>query len=177
MVTKDFHEKKLDSKVIHKGKILTFVEDSVQLLSGRESLREVILHNGGVTIIAQPDSSHVVLVRQFRYAVRKLLWELPAGRINENEDPVHAAKRELKEECGYVAGTWKSLGVVYPAPGYSSEVLYFFKATDLIEEEATPDYDENIETKVVDLKKAWHMVKDGEIVDAKTISGLSMVMF
>ena len=177
MVTKDFNEKKLTSKVIHKGKVLTFTEDSVLLPNGKESLREVVLHNGGVTIIAQPDPLKVVLIKQFRYAVRKALWELPAGRINEKEDPVNAAKRELKEECGYTASTWSSLGVAYPAPGYSSEVLYFFKATDLREGEAQPDHDENIETKIVDLKKAWQMVKDGEIVDAKTISGLSMVMF
>ena len=177
MVTKDFNEKQLNSKLIHKGKILTLTEDSVQMPSGREALREVILHSGGVTIIAQPEPSKVVLVKQFRYAVRKALWELPAGRINEKEDPLNAAKRELKEECGYVADTWNSLGVAYPAPGYSSEVLYFFKATSLIEGEAEPDHDENIETKVVDLKKAWQMVKDGEIVDAKTITGLSVVMF
>ena len=177
MVTKDFFEEKLDSKLIYHGKILSLLVDSVRLPSGKEATREVIKHNGGVTIIAQPESSKVILVKQFRYSVRKVLFELPAGRLNENEDPVNGAKRELKEECGFKAGAWESLGVVYPAPGYSSEVLYFFKATSLIEEEPTPDADENIEVKIIDLKQAWKMVKDGEIVDAKTIAGLSMVMY
>lgn len=176
MVTKDFFEEKLDSSEVYKGKILSVLVDKVKLPSGKESIREVIKHNGGVTIIAQPSPSKVVLIKQFRYALRKVLWEVPAGRLNENEDPVHGAKRELKEECGFKANSWESLGVIYPAPGYSSEVLYMFRATDLIEEEPAPDHDENIEIKVVDLKQAWQMVKDGEIIDAKTIAGLSLVM-
>lgn len=177
MPTKEFKEEKINSKVVHKGKILTLTVDSVRLPSGRESTREVILHNGGVTIVAQPDPSKIVLIKQFRYSIRKVLWELPAGTLHDNEEPLLAAKRELKEETGYIGNTWESLGIVYPLPGYSSEVLYFFKVTDLIDDEPTPDPDENIEVKVFDLKQAWQMIKDGEIRDAKTISGISLVMF
>ena len=83
----------------------------------------------------------------------------------------------LKEETGYIAKSLEPMGIVYPLPGYSSEVLYFFRAIDLIDDEPEPDPDENIEVKIFDLKQAWQMVKDGEIRDAKTISGISLVMF
>lgn len=177
MTTKDFKEETISSKKIHEGKILTLSIDNIRLPSGRESIRELVLHKGGVTVIAQPDPTKVVLIKQYRYAVKKVLWELPAGTLHTGEDPLLAAKRELKEETGYIGNKWESLGIVYPLPGYSSEVLYFFKATDLIDDEPTPDPDENIEVKVLDLKQAWHMVKDGEIRDAKTIAGISFVMF
>lgn len=177
MVIKDFREETVNSKLVHQGKILNFLVDTVKLPSGRQSVREVIQHNGGVTIIAYPEPGKVLMVKQYRYSIKKALWELPAGRLNLGEDPVSGAKRELKEECGYIANAMESLGVVYPAPGYSSEVLYFFKTSDLTPDEASPDDDENIEVKVMDLKQVWQMVKDGEIRDAKTIAGLSLVMF
>lgn len=177
MTTKHFKEEKISSQKIHTGKILTYTIDKIQLPNGRESTREVIIHNGGVTIVAQPNQSQIVLIKQYRYAIGKVFWELPAGTLHMNEDPLLASKRELKEETGYLANKWESLGIVYPLPGYSTEVLYFFKATDLIDDEAEPDPDENIEVKVLDLKHAWHMVKDGDIRDAKTIAGMSLVMF
>ena len=177
MTTKDLKEEKISSKTIHEGKILTLTVDNIRLPGGRESVRELILHKGGVTIIAQPDSAKVVLIKQYRYAIKKPLWELPAGTLYSNEDPVLAAKRELKEETGYLAKKWESLGIVYPLPGYSSEVLYFFKATELEDGEPDPDPDENIEIKVLDLKQAWQMIKDGEVRDGKTIAGISLVMF
>ena len=177
MTIKDFKEEKISSEKIHEGKILTYTVDKVKLPGGRESVREVIVHNGGVTIIAQPNPSSIVLVKQFRYAIGKVFWELPAGTLQKNEDPVQAAKRELKEETGYTAKSLEPMGIVYPLPGYSTEVLYFFKAVDIEEGEPQPDKDENIDVKVMDLKQVWQMVKDGEIRDAKTIAGLSLVMF
>ena len=177
MPIKDFKEEKINSEKIYEGKILTYTVDTVRLPNGRESKREVIIHNGGVTIIAQPDPSKIVLIKQFRYSIGKVFWELPAGTLHKNEDPLLSAKRELKEETGYLANKWESLGIIYPLPGYSTEVLYFFKATDLIDDEPEPDPDENIETKVMDLKQAWQMIKDGEIRDAKTVSGISLIMF
>ena len=177
MTTKDFKEETISSKKIYEGKILTLFSDNVKLPNGRESTRELVLHRGGVTIIAQPDHQNVVLIKQYRYSVKKVLWELPAGTLHKDEEPLSSAKRELKEETGYLGNKWESLGVVYPLPGYSSEVLYFFRATELIDDEPEPDPDENIEVKVMDLKQAWAMVKDGEIRDAKTIAGISLVMF
>ncbi len=177
MTIKDFKEVKISSNNVYTGKVLTFNVDKVSLPSGREATRELVIHNGGVTIIAQPDPNKVVLVRQFRYPIGKMFWEIPAGRLDTNEEPLLAAKRELKEETGYLANKWESLGIVYPAPGYCSEVLYYFKALDLIDDEPEPDPDENIEAKVMDLKQAWAMVKDGEIRDGKTIAALSLVMF
>ena len=173
----EIKEETINSKIIHEGKILTLMVDNVRLPSGRQSTRELVQHKGGVTIVAQPDPAKVVLVRQYRYAIKKALWELPAGTLHSNEDPLLASKRELKEETGYLASKWESLGIVYPLPGYSSEVLYFFKATDLEDGVPEPDPDENIEIKVLDLKQAWTMVKDGDIRDAKSISGISLVMF
>ncbi len=172
-----FKEEKISSEKIYEGRILTYTVDKIKLPNGRESVREVIIHNGGVTIVPQPSPDKVVLVRQFRYAIGKVFWELPAGTLKKNEDPLLSGKRELKEETGYLANKWESLGIVYPLPGYSTEVLYFFRATDLIDDEPEPDPDENIEVKILDLKQAWTMVKDGEIRDAKTIAGLSLIMF
>ena len=177
MTTKDLKEEQLSSNIIYEGKILTFIKDNIRLSNGRESIREVVLHKGGVTIIPMVDQHNVVLIKQYRYAIRKALWELPAGTLTKNEDPVNAAKRELKEETGYITNKLEPLGVVYPLPGYSSEVLYFFKALDLIDDEPEPDPDENIEVKIFDLKQVWQMIKDGEIRDAKTIAGISLVLF
>ncbi|MBI3590559.1 MAG: NUDIX hydrolase [Candidatus Melainabacteria bacterium] len=177
MTIKDFKEEKINSKKIYEGKILTLTVDNVRMPNGRDAVREIIIHNGGITVVAQPNPEKVVLIRQFRYAIGKVFWELPAGRLNVNEDPLFAAKRELKEETGFLAKAWEPLGIVYPLPGYSTEVLYFFKATELTDDEQDLDPDENIEVKVTDLKQAWQMVKDGEIRDAKTIAGISLVMF
>ena len=177
MTSREFKEEKINSQIIHEGKILTYTVDKVRLPNGKESTRDVVLHNGGVTIVAQPELTKVVLVKQFRYAIGKVFWELPAGTLKKNENPIVAAKRELKEETGYIAKSLEPMGIVYPLPGYSSEVLYFFKAVDLIDDEPEPDADENIEVKVFDLKQAWQMIKDGEIRDAKTIAGISLVMF
>ena len=177
MTTKDLKEEKINSKIIHEGKILTLTVDSIRLPGGKESIRELVLHKGGVTIVPQPDPDKIVLIKQYRYAVKKVLWELPAGTLKINEEPLLSAKREIKEETGYIAKKWDSLGIVYPLPGYSSEVLYLFKATELEDGEPEPDPDENIEVKVLDLKQAWTMVKDGEIRDAKSIAGISLVMF
>jgi len=177
MSIKDLKEEFISSKTIHTGRILTYTVDTVKLPSGKEGSREIIIHNGGVTLVPMLDSNKVVLVKQYRYPIKKAIWELPAGRVNMGEDPVNAGKRELKEETGYIAGKLESLGIVYPLPGYSTEVLYFFKATELIDDEPEPDEDEYLEVKVFDLKQAWQMVKDGEIRDGKTIAGLSLVMF
>jgi len=173
----DTKEETINSKVIYEGKVITLAVDKVKLPNKRESTREIVQHKGGVTIVAQPEPKKIVLIKQYRYAIKKALWELPAGTLKEREDPVLASKRELKEETGYLATKWESLGVVYPLPGYSTEVLYFFRATELIDDEPEPDPDENIEVKIFDLKDALSMIKDGEIRDAKTISGISLVMF
>lgn len=177
MTTKEFNEQKISSQIVHEGKVLTLSVDTVCLPGGKEAKREIVLHNGGVTIIAQPSKDSIVLIKQFRYPIGKVLWEVPAGRMNKNEEPLLAAKRELKEETGYRANSWESLGIVYPLPGYSTEVLYYFKATDLIDDEPDPDPDENIEIKIFDLKQVWQMIKDGEVRDGKTIAAVSLVMF
>lgn len=177
MPTKDFKEERISSQKVYEGKILTLTVDKARLPNGRESTREVILHNGGVTIIAQPTPDKIILIKQFRYPIGKAIWEVPAGRLHEGEVPLEAAKRELREETGYIANNWNHLGIVYPLPGYSTEILYFFKATDLVDSEQELDPDENIETKILDIKQAWQMIKDGEIRDGKTIAGISLVMF
>lgn len=177
MQVKDFREEKISSKTVYEGKILTLNADKVKVPSGRETIREVVLHSGGVTIIAHPDPSKIVLIKQFRYPIGKTIWEVPAGTLKQGEIPLEAAKRELKEETGYIANSWKHLGIVYPLPGYSTEILYFFSATDLVDDEQNLDPDENIEAKIFDLKQVWQMIKDGEVRDGKTIAAVSLVMF
>lgn len=177
MPIKEFREEKISSKTVYEGKILTLTVDKAKLPNGKESIREVVLHNGGVTIIAQPDPEKIVIIKQFRYPIGKAIWEVPAGRLRIGEVPLEAAKRELKEETGYIASSWKQMGIVYPLPGYSAEILYFFNATNLVDDEQELDPDENIEVKVLDIKQVWQMIKDGEIRDGKTIAAISLVMF
>lgn len=167
-----FEEKTLKSQDIFKGKIFNVKKDDIELSTGQISLREVVNHPGGVVIIALTDKNTILLVKQFRYPIQKVLFELPAGKLDWGEDPDSAAKRELEEETGYVAKTWKSLGVAYSSPGFCDETLHFYLATDLEFTKQNPDDGEIIEYFEYNLDDVFAMIKNGEINDAKTICAL-----
>src|SRR5699024_6883235 len=134
--------------------------------------REIVEHPGSVGIIAITDDNHMVLVNQFRKPVEKSLLEIPAGKIEINEEPKETALRELYEETGYKAGKIEYLFEFYTSPGFSNEKMYLFLATELTEGEAEPEDDEYIETEKVVVKDLMDMVLRGDIVDSKTIIGI-----
>jgi ADP-ribose pyrophosphatase len=124
-----------------------------------------------------PEPGHVTLVRQYRYAVNRYLWELPAGSVDPGEAPEQAARRECHEEIGVVPATIVRLGALLPTPGYCDEEMIFFRLSGLekTDEEAHVDEDEDIEAKTFELREAREMIRRGEIVDMKTIAGLTFI--
>jgi len=166
---------KVATQRVWEGGIINLRVDSLKSPAGDEAVREVVEHNGGVVIASQTASGHVLLVRQYRYSIDMEILELPAGRIEKDEDPFPAAKRELTEETGYEAQTWMELSRMYSAPGFCNEVLYLYHATDLVFKGKKLDFDEETEVVELSLHEAWLMIRDGRIRDAKTIAGLGML--
>ena len=165
-------EIKLNSKEIFKGNVFRVTMDQVELENGMTSFREVVHHNGGACILPLTDDDKVLMVRQYRYALKEELWELPAGKLEKDEDPFEAAKRELEEECGLTADHYTSLGEFYPTVGYDTEIIYMWVATGLHKTQMHLDDDEFLTPDRVPLQKAYEMVMSGEIKDGKTIAGV-----
>lgn len=168
-------EDRTDSKKLYEGHIFSVRLDNLRSKEGVEVTREVVEHNGGVVVIARPEPSKVILVRQYRYSLDKEILELPAGRIEVGEDPMVAAKRELTEETGYEASQWRTVTDLYTAPGFCTEVLYMYEASNLSFKGKNLDMDEETEVVVMDVSEAWAKVLDGTIKDAKTVAGIGLV--
>ena len=165
-------ETKLESKEIFDGHVIHVTLDTVRLEDGRTSLREVVHHHGGACVLPIDNEGCIYLVRQFRYALGEEIWELPAGKLEQGEDPFEAAKRELEEECGLTADHYTSLGEFYPTVGYDTEIIYTWVATGLHETRMHLDADEFLTPDRVPLTQAYEMVMRGEIKDGKTIAGV-----
>lgn len=164
-----FEEKTIRSEEIFKGKIFTVKKDTVKLPDNSEASREVVTHHGGAGIIAVDDDRNILLVRQYRKGVEREVLEIPAGKLEKNEDPKKCCERELLEETGYAAGTITDLGKIYPTPAYCSEIIHIYMATDLIKKEQKLDSGEFLEVIKVKLDKAYDMVLSNKIRDAKTV--------
>jgi len=160
---------------VHEGGIINLRIDTLKT-DGLEVVREVVEHNGGVVIAAQPAPDRVLLIQQYRYSINEELIELPAGRIEKGEDPFPAAKRELTEETGFQAANWKELSRMYSAPGFCNEILYLYGASELTFVGKNLDIDEHTEVLDMTLTEAWALVVAGKIRDAKTISGLGLLL-
>jgi len=167
----DFTEKTLNSQLIYDGKVVTVYKDDVEIFGGQKSLREVVNHTGGVVILAFK-GENILLVRQYRYPLKKMLYELPAGKLEKGEDPFLAAKRELEEETGYCANKWTDLGYVYTSPGYSDEKLHLYRADDLYYTKRNLDDGEILESMECEYTKVLEMIKSGDIADAKTLCAI-----
>jgi ADP-ribose pyrophosphatase len=168
---------RLSHQRVFDGKVFDVDRDRVRMPNGREVMVDVVRHPPSVVILPVPEPGQVILVRQFRYAVNRALWELPAGSVDEGETPEAAARRECHEEIGQVPETLVRLAGCYPTPGYCDEEMFFFRASGLADssEVAAVDEDEDIETRVFELRDAREMVRRGEIVDMKTIVGLALI--
>ncbi len=170
---KKLFEKTLNSQEIYKGKIFKITKDDVELSDGYKTIREVVHHNGGVVIAAEDENGKILMVRQFRYPTKEVLYELPAGKLDkEGETIFDAAKRELEEETGYIASEWQELGFIWTTPGFCSEKLYLFKASNLTCANQHTDKGEILEYTKIDKEEVFKMIKDGRINDAKSISAL-----
>ena len=168
----NFEEKMLDSKIVYDGKVMTVIRDDVEVSDGHKSFREVVLHSGGVVIAAMKDDETILLVKQYRYPLKHVNIELPAGKLEKGENPDFAAKRELEEETGYQAKTWKSLGYINTTPGICTEKLYLYLAKDLKFVGDHPDVGEILKCSEYKLKDVMQMINAGKINDAKTICTL-----
>src|SRR5580700_4286897 len=138
---------------------------------GFEIKRAIVQHGGSAVMMPIDDRRRVLLVRQYRLPARRFMWELPAGRVDEGETPLQAAKRELVEETGYRAKTWKKLAEFFPSPGFLAEKMTIYLATGLKAGEAKPMEDERIETRWFTSRELDDEIRTGKIVDAKTMIG------
>ncbi len=164
----------IESKTLYRGRIICLVKDRFILNIAKNKLvtRELVRHPGAVVIVPYVDKKHLILLKQFRYAARGNLWEIPAGTFEKNETALRCAKRELEEETGFKASTWTYLTRFFPAPGISDEIMTLYRAEGLLLGRKKLDHDEWIEHEVVSVKKAREMIRRGLICDAKSIVGI-----
>ena len=161
-------EKTLSSETVYEGKIFTLYKDTVELPNGNTALRDRIEHNGGVCVIPLTDEGDVIFVRQFRYGIKELVLEIPAGKLEKGEDHRECGLRELKEETGADCDEFVYLGVAYPTTAYLSEKIHMYLAKGLHFSEQKLDPDEFLEVLKIPFDEAVQMVLSGEIKDAKT---------
>lgn len=157
---------------VYLGKVFELIRENVTLENGTTTDVEFIEHPGATAVIPFLDDNRIVLLKQYRHALKKYIWEIPAGTLDPQEEIISCAKRELIEETGYSAGQWHKLGEITPVPGYSNERIHIFLATELQPADQNLDEDEVIQVQAVDFLKAIEMIGDGEIQDAKSIAGL-----
>ena len=165
-------EKTLSSQPIYSGRAVKLRVDTIELPSGRQTTREIVQHSDCIAVITIDADDNILLVKQYRTAVEKELLEIPAGGIDPGEDPETAVRRELREETGYLPKNLVKLGGFYSAPGYCSEYLYLYLATDLTYGPLEAEDSESIELVRVPVSQILGLVTSGKICDAKSIAGL-----
>ncbi|WP_245671865.1 NUDIX domain-containing protein [Desulfuribacillus stibiiarsenatis] len=165
-------EKRIKRQPVFDGKLIKVYQDTVLLPNGKEANREVVEHPGAVAVLAIDEQGQIIIVKQYRYPMAQISLEIPAGKLEENEDPLECAKRELTEETGYIANAWKKIMTPYTSPGFANEVIHIYLAQQLEQIGASPDEDEFVECIHITLEDALHMIDTQEIRDAKTITAL-----
>jgi ADP-ribose pyrophosphatase len=169
-------------RTIFQGRVFSVRVETIPLPKGGELHAEIIRHPGSVVIIPLTAQNEIILVRQYRPAIGRWAWELPAGSLKPGEDVARAARRECQEETGLVPSQLERMGSYFPTPGYCDEEMTFFKASGLRppgpeDEEAHQDEDEDIEARAFSRDDLQRMIVAGEIIDLKTIAGLSLINF
>jgi ADP-ribose pyrophosphatase len=169
----------LAREVKHAGRIFRLEVDRVRLPGGHTIDMEIVRHPGSVVLLPVPAPGSIILIRQYRYAIDRWIWELPAGTLKPGEDPTAAAARECEEEIGLVPGRVTRLGGYFPTPGFCDEEMVYFRCEDLRapapDSTVTKDEDEEIEPRTFTLDEARALVASGEIVDLKTLAGLNLL--
>lgn len=168
----DFTEKTVGTKVVFSGRIINVQVDTVKLPDGRESTREIVKHAEAVAIVAVDEENNIYLVKQYRKPVEETLLEIPAGILETDEDLLTCAHRELEEETGLKAGKMEKILSFYSAPGFTDEKITIFLATNLSKGEKNFDEDELLETIKMPLSNAFQFIKNGLIIDGKSIIGI-----
>lgn len=153
----------------YKGLITSTTLDRVVLQNGEHTLREVVEHPGGVTVIPVDDDGYVYCVRQYRYPIKEHLLEVPAGKLEEGEDPLDCAVRELSEETGIYADEYIDLGKIYPSPGFCRETLYLYLARGLHFGAAHPDENEFLDVEKIHIDELVKLTMKNKLTDAKTV--------
>ena len=164
-------EHRVSSSEMARGRFLQVMRDTVTLPDGTQAEREYIMHPGAAMVIALTDDNQVVLERQFRYPIGKIMIEFPAGKLDAGEDPLVCAQRELREETGYIASQWARAGVTHNAIAYSTEVIHIFFAKDLKQGERNLDAGEFLEVFTATPQALLDWVRQGLVTDAKTQVG------
>ena len=168
----DLVETRLDGETAYTGSFFSVTRDRVRLPDGGVSHREFITHPGAVAILAFTAAGELVMERQYRYPVGRDMLEIPAGKIDPGEAPLQTARRELEEETGYRAASWRHLGVMHPCIGYSNERIEYFLAEGLTQTAPKLDDGEFLEVFTITMEVAMDWVRLGRITDTKTIAGL-----
>lgn len=159
------------SKEVYACGLFRVTEDEAEDKTGWKIKRSVVRHAGSAVMMPVDEKNRVLLVRQYRLPANAFLWELPAGKVDDGETVLQAAKRELVEETGYKAKKWKKLASFFPSPGYIEEKMTIFLATELTAGDAQPMDDERIETRWFAKKELMEMIRSNKIIDAKTMVG------
>ena len=167
----DFREKTVNKTYLYNGKILNVRKDYIILPDGKPAVRELVEHIGGSSILCEKEVK-ILLVKQFRYPYGEVIYEIPAGKLNEGEDPAQTAIRELEEEGGIIADKVEKLFDVYPTPAYTTEIIRIYRAVGIREAKAHLDEDEFLTAVWIEKEKLKDMIAHGEIKDAKTIIAL-----
>lgn len=171
----DFIETIIETKEVYKGDFLIIENLKVKLPDGNMGRRDVVRHPGAVAILAFKDKETILLVEQFRISLNKTMLEIPAGKLEKGEVPLECAHRELEEETGYKAGKLEYLGMIATGAGFTDEIIHIYKATELSQGIKGGDEDEFIEVTECKINEVRFMIKDGKIIDAKTISSLMYI--
>ncbi len=164
--------KTVGSKKIFEGKVFELRQDEVRLPDGKTVALDIITHRGAVTILPVDEQGQIWFIRQYRHAAGRILLELPAGSIEEDEGPEICAHREIREEIGMGARQLKELGGFFLAPGYSTEFLHIYLARDLYHAPLEQDEGEMIEIEKIPVAQAYQLAENGQISDAKTLASL-----
>jgi ADP-ribose pyrophosphatase len=167
--------KTINSEQLYHGRIIDLIIEDVEDTPGKIRKREIVSHPGGSVVVPLLENGDVILVRQYRYPHKKFILEVPAGKLEPNEDPLRAAQRELQEETGYTADKYEKLTTMFTTPGFCNEVLHIYLATGLKKSEHGQNLDEGEQSLTVEyfpLSTVVEMIVRGEIGDSKTIAGI-----
>ena len=159
----------LSTRTVYTGRIFTVTVDRVRLPHGVEHDMELVRHRGSVVLLPIPKPGSLILVKQYRYAAEGFIYEVPAGKLDDGEDPAVCAARELREETGCTAERLERLTTIYTTPGFTDERIHLFMATGLTHGDVAHEKDEFMSIETVPLSRALAMIRDGEITDAKSV--------